>query len=283
MIARFPRIRGDVPHSLPNGFRIRGFSPHTRGCSYIDNPPFSKEKVFPAYAGMFPRGCLPGVLPLGFPRIRGDVPPWIISAWVIPRFSPHTRGCSHGVGGLPGGEAVFPAYAGMFQIRWGHSRVPRVVFPAYAGMFHALTPISFSAFAFSPHTRGCSCMRIVSALVTSVFPAYAGMFRLRRIYLLQIVCFPRIRGDVPTTEVTTDATPRFSPHTRGCSQIVDVNGTGESVFPAYAGMFPLVVVWSKTPRRFPRIRGDVPSKPHLIQQRIRFSPHTRGCSYTLAV
>ena len=52
----------------------REFSPHTRGCSYINSELKDGEYVFPAYAGMF---TSPDPTPPNnkrFPRIRGDVP-----------------------------------------------------------------------------------------------------------------------------------------------------------------------------------------------------------------
>ena len=51
----------------------------------------------------------------------------------------------------------------------------------------------------------------------------------------------------------------FSPRTRGCS--FRIGGFDElgGVFPAYAGMFLRVAAEQLTPRRFPRIRGDVPN------------------------
>ena len=71
-------------------------------------------------------------------------------------------------------------------------------------------------------------------------------------------CFPRIRGDVPVI--------RQKP----CG--------GNSVFPAYAGMFRTGGRSQLQHLCFPRIRGDVPTgkPPPIIKW--RFSPHTRGCS-----
>ena len=70
--------------------------------------------------------------------------------------------------------------------------------------------------------------------------------------------FPRIRGDVPT----------------GVQQLV---GLWE-VFPAYAGMFLLLVRLKLANFSFPRIRGDVPDTAMPDSTADLFSPHTRGCS-----
>ena len=71
---RFPRIRGDVPISSNSLIFIILFSPHTRGCSRKTHAHHRRPLVFPAYAGMFLISSSLLGTPLGFPRIRGDVP-----------------------------------------------------------------------------------------------------------------------------------------------------------------------------------------------------------------
>ena len=70
----------------------------------------------------------------------------------------------------------------------------------------------------------------------------------------------------------------FSPHTRGCSFAYPACKRSCRVFPAYAGMFPVVAHCDHTGERFPRIRGDVPDGLVAATGAIEFSPHTRGCS-----
>ena len=111
----FPRIRGDVPREAPAPKSKPQFSPHTRGCSHQAAESRSPGQVFPAYAGMFRRASpLHQACPC-FPRIRGDVPGDAQALTILPRFSPHTRGCSHQ--GRPACDlrCVFPAHAGMFR------------------------------------------------------------------------------------------------------------------------------------------------------------------------
>ena len=100
MVARFPRIRGDVPLARSSPARVARFSPHTRGCSLVHNAYWIMAEVFPAYAGMFP------------------IPTPEQSPLTV--FSPHTRGCS--LSGLNGvmDRIVFPAYAGMFRSNLGY-------------------------------------------------------------------------------------------------------------------------------------------------------------------
>ena len=75
----------------------------------------------------------------------------------------------------------------------------------------------------------------------------------------------------------------FSPHTRGCSGLKFSPRQDPQVFPAYAGMFR----GHRRPRpralRFPRIRGDVPPSGSAVERRKPFSPHTRGCSRSMAL
>ena len=114
--ARFPRMRGDVPISSVNSSDTRKFSPHARGCSAAQILLNLAMKVFPACAGMFPRPCHGVNFTPGFPRMRGDVPTFVIvltyCTWfsrmrgdvpavlmtsiILKKFSPHARGCSSG-------------------------------------------------------------------------------------------------------------------------------------------------------------------------------------------
>ena len=71
----------------------------------------------------------------------------------------------------------------------------------------------------------------------------------------------------------------FSPRARGCS-LTDITQTGMlDVFPACAGMFLWDGIREKTRKRFPRVRGDVPSSGRVGFCRVTFSPRARGCSY----
>ena len=112
----FPRARGDVPDREQIDKILCGFSPRTRGCSFISHQHHAFHTVFPAHAGMFlsivhkfvPRVC--------FPRARGDVPAVVVNSVDHELFSPRTRGCSFGA--PPGAKEpqVFPAHAGMFLL-----------------------------------------------------------------------------------------------------------------------------------------------------------------------
>ena len=174
--------------------------------------------------------------PLGFPRIRGDVPnlPNRTSSHLA--FSPHTRGCSFHGHSRPAQHSVFPAYAGMFRKAW-QILGSGLGFPRIRGDVPDACTLSLVDGMFSPHTRGCSCSVIFRARDCKVFPAYAGMFRCAAAVPHHRGRFPRIRGDVPTGLSNTRWPWKFSPHTRGCSDWRPDHGYYFAVFPAYAGMF----------------------------------------------
>ena len=262
----------------PEGSWFPLFSPHTRGCSAVGVRRTGGTIVFPAYAGMF-RRCNALAKPnTGFPRIRGDVPKGAIGTQSTCSFSPHTRGCSGSDLLRISGGAVFPAYAGMFR-----PEKPSPNYPASFPRIRGDVPVSFDVYLitpeFSPHTRGCSASGSQVSCVQQVFPAYAGMFRSMMRTSAGNRGFPRIRGDVPLARSTGFLPARFSPHTRGCSARIRRQHIGERVFPAYAGMFRRQHSRWLDQEGFPRIRGDVPNLIGPPKCSLRFSPHTRGCSY----
>ena len=194
----FPRIRGDVPSGGTKILRCGRFSPHTRGCSLVVIPPLLNHVVFPAYAGMFRQRWPYHVSSASFPRIRGDVPNFIPACKPTQQFSPHTRGCSGDCLGSGFLSRVFPAYAGMF-LAWWCLVFKSKCFPRIRGD----VPLCVFQFrilkSFSPHTRGCSVLRMAIEAVIPVFPAYAGMFHDVKNFTLFSLSFPRIRGDVPAS------------------------------------------------------------------------------------
>ena len=154
-VRRFPRIRGDVPQLTLWNEAHGGFSPHTRGCSLCKKLASCTRSVFPAYAGMFRPAISPTSGATGFPRIRGDVPRPAENPELIFWFSPHTRGCSFVMGTGVFVLDVFPAYAGMFLIRFSYSS-SKACFPRIRGDVPFFVDFHVENRVFSPHTRGCS-------------------------------------------------------------------------------------------------------------------------------
>ncbi len=92
----------------------------------------------------------------------------------------------------------------------------------------------------------------------TVFPACAGMFQAATDEHSQVVCFPRVRGDVPRSRAARPVWAVFSPRARGCSVR----------YPIFIGHLFC----------FPRVRGDVPVLLYQVFVLTKFSPRARGCS-----
>ena len=88
----FPRTRGGDPGGFTHGGSIAGFSPHTRGCSQMQEQAGKYWVLFPAHAGVIPavRCCRAGKT--AFPRTRGGDPKEFRAKIDQYDFSPHTRG-----------------------------------------------------------------------------------------------------------------------------------------------------------------------------------------------
>ena len=104
------------------------------------------------------------------------------------------------------------------------------------------------------------------------------MFRLPLRVTVSTICFPRVRGDVPSELIITAKPATFSPRARGCSQLAPRYAAGRVVFPACAGMFRLGARYCMIDGRFPRVRGDVPIEICSMFAITPFSPRARGCS-----
>ena len=159
-----------------------------------------------------------------------------VSSTTGEQFSPHTRGCSRLTPHRRNNPTVFPAYAGMFLIPPTFAAY-RDRFPRIRGDVPKPGAKSYKTLEFSPHTRGCSVQTFPKRRRNRVFPAYAGMFRGKNRRKSRRNGFPRIRGDVPLFQMLRKKSPRFSPHTRGCSSFKSLADISVTVFPAYAGMF----------------------------------------------
>ena len=111
--------------------------------------------VFPACAGMFLACRADPNSPLGFPRVRGDVPTCKLNKLTQLGFSPRARGCSEASIVLLVVLFVFPACAGMFLIQAQKllvsQRFPRVRGDVPIGFCNILNDVQFS-----PRARGCS-------------------------------------------------------------------------------------------------------------------------------
>ena len=191
-------------------------------------------------------------------------------------------------------------------------RLPRI-----RGGVSSLAGFDVREEASSPHTLGCFQQSRRSFVSSPVFPAYAGVFLCALSLISVRLCLPRIRGGVSAenltehtisslprirggvsaenlTEHTISSLPRIrggvsrpyvvpvfpdesSPHTRGCFYIDGIGYVIETVFPAYAGVFPAPSLLRPPLSSLPRIRGGVSRENLTDSPCVRSSPHTRGC------
>ncbi|SER89658.1 hypothetical protein SAMN05421870_105177 [Streptomyces qinglanensis] len=232
-------------------------TPRPRGCSAYDEAFFSRGKVDPAPAGMFPPLPLAIGAHLGRPRARGDVPTGCWRRSTAPASTPRPRGCSPLRTARSCPCSVDPAPAGMFPSGItacrGCGRRPRARGDVPCAPLNEASPEKST-----PRPRGCSVHEHLSLPPRS-----------RR---------PRARGDVPPTARWCRQAGRSTPRPRGCSGHAPAVPGPRSVDPAPAGMFPLCQVQRCGPAGRPRARGDVP--PPLAGRRTpsTSTPRPRGCS-----
>ena len=226
---------------------------------------------------MFPAGTAIRPCPCRFPRVRGDVPPQPLPLPLWWQFSPRARGCSSRPVLSLCSAWVFPACAGMFLIQ-EHALPADLGFPRVRGDVPVRSKNTRQKAMFSPRARGCSLLAMKFTLRCKVFPACAGMFLYGVGHGLRTRSFPRVRGDVPTRVISRKTHRKFSPRARGCSGLALMLRFCQPVFPACAGMFPARARKTRTPKSFPRVRGDVPQPVQLDSSISAFSPRARGCS-----
>ena len=70
----------------------------------------------------------------------------------------------------------------------------------------------------------------------------------------------------------------FPPHTRGCTPAWRGLVGRSQVSPAHAGMYLSLPTVGRWVHSFPRTRGDVPFWMTRTVQKMKFPPHTRGCT-----
>ena len=194
--------------------------------------------VFPAYAGVFPKRLCRLGKGSCLPRIRGGVSLQAAELVDGARSSPHTRGCFPICCLDSDIQVVFPAYAGVFLICcYIEEQIDSL--PRIRGGVSALLADGTDIQGSSPHTRGCFQCSIYYATQYMVFPAYAGVFLQSSKSSSGISSLPRIRGGVSTVLLVNPVTKESSPHTRGCFHQDAEDRSMTTVFPAYAGVFPI--------------------------------------------
>ena len=193
-----------------------------------------------------------------FPRRRGDGPLQSGELTEAERFSPQARGWTRSRGGGEQPAGVFPAGAGMDPPAGGRTRTcPGFPRRRGDGPYWAGTVVYVDG--FSPQARGWTIPGALTASTARVFPAGAGMDPRGGRRSTRRYGFPRRRGDGPQWVRITTAENQFSPQARGWTPFEHWVGTTAVVFPAGAGMDPMLPPAAPPSLCFPRRRGDGPT------------------------
>ena len=271
----FPRPRGDGPRRASARPLNPAVSPPTRGWTRIGAALLPDGGGFPAHAGMDPCWSAGRSSRARFPRPRGDGPPDAMAANAASVVSPPTRGWTpvHPIRVFDG--RGFPAHAGMDRLRLAGA-VPHHGFPRPRGDGPCQSGRRPFGGRVSPPTRGWTPYH-GDGLSSSVgFPAHAGMDPVAPDRGCTTRRFPRPRGDGPYSPDTILCHPTVSPPTRGWTLARRTRGRKYGGFPAHAGMDPRPVRRPTRCARFPRPRGDGPSRRRRRPDPRRVSPPTRG-------
>ncbi len=214
LLPRFPRPRGDGPHTKSRCPGKTGVSPPTRGWPVCLSKNECALMGFPAHAGMAPRHSQHKPSNRRFPRPRGDGPPkdLIGIPWMV--VSPPTRGWPASIDALFASSSGFPAHAGMApEDQTGNCWVDRFPRPRGDG------PVSYkrcrSGKGVSPPTRGWPRRYRRDTCNSVGFPAHAGMARIIGEPTIPPTRFPRPRGDGPLFAHGAAPYAWVSPPTRG--------------------------------------------------------------------
>ena len=174
--------------------------------------------------------------------------------------------------------------------------------PRACGGVSGMTATTARHLGSSPRMRGCFPIAGSPDEATHVFPAHAGVFLTAFIPKALACCLPRACGGVSqlnprtATGVWLDALglPRAcggvsrekakgkvgrvsSPRMRGCFSTASGMKSRQSVFPAHAGVFPLLISEIRLHSRLPRACGGVSDKMNFAAPKSASSPRMRGC------
>ncbi len=150
-------------------------------------------------------------------------------------FTPHARGstvideCCHVV------HTVYPACAGIDR-PIGHRATRQSCLPRMRGDRPAREFPFPETLEFTPHARGSTQRQRHTAPVSQVYPACAGIDPLDGKGWHHLARLPRMRGDRPIPPLISALRPRFTPHARGSTRVVDRLIFFVVVYPACAGI-----------------------------------------------
>ena len=193
------------------------------------------------------------------PRASGGVSQTLWDYFGLPTSSPRKRGCFSEAAFPVIFFVVFPAQAGVFLTerkttdRGG--RLPR----ASGGVSLRAVPMR-GGFRSSPRKRGCFWYFSAVAHQTLVFPAQAGVFLMSFGPYPEMSGLPRASGGVSDEPFHRTFPAASSPRKRGCFPKGVRKRSPVSVFPAQAGVFPVLSDTTFIRLGLPRASGGV-SRP----------------------
>ena len=112
----------------------------------------------------------------------------------------------------------------------------------------------------TPHARGSTSPPIWENGSAPVYPACAGIHRCLTFHARRSIGLPRMRGDPPQTKQAAISGKESTPHARGSTVWPSLIPTFPSVYPACAGIHPVLEVYGTLTPGLPRMRGDPPRR-----------------------
>ncbi len=230
-----PRPRGDQPQSLTDRCPPLWRSPPARGSTGTFGGTIELVGAFPARAGINREDRGARDLRSRVPRPRGDQPRcawrWVSASWR----SPPARGSTAAGAGRRAGAGAFPARAGINRsfLTWDNL-LPSV--PRPRGDQPAMEKARQIGIRRSPPARGSTDAAEFRRLAESAFPARAGINRISTPRSVGPSGVPRPRGDQPPACITRARSAVRSPPARGSTGEAVAATTGQSAFPARAGI-----------------------------------------------
>ena len=131
---------------------------------------------------------------------------------------------------------------------------------------------------FTPHARGSIQVNDRFIESTSIYPACAGINPMGMPLATPKKNLPRMRGDQPASGTDRADMPAFTPHARGSTQIVKLHPFRVQIYPACAGISPILQMTLRLSLHLPRMRGDQPGYTFVLDHWCEFTPHARGSS-----
>ena len=131
---------------------------------------------------------------------------------------------------------------------------------------------------FTPHARGSTRSCGKAAGIFCIYPACAGLNLCRSSAMVLFSNLPRMRGDQPASGTDRADMPAFTPHARGSTQIVKLHPFRVQIYPACAGISPILQMTLRLSLHLPRMRGDQPGYTFVLDHWCEFTPHARGSS-----